>query len=547
MIFKGTDQDIPALDNILGPTYGTIVYQEQVMEIVRVLAGYSMGRADIVRRAMSKKKDYIIQEERQNFVYGNKELGVPGCIANGILEDTANVIYDSMIDFSKYAFNKSHAACYSIASFYTAYLKYYYTADYLAGVANRCDKVEQLSVILEDARCNNTETLPPDINMSAEKFSVIEHDGKLAILFGLGGVKGVASNASKIIAKRAESPFESFEDFVLRCNVNTGAVKALIDAGAFDSLGYQRTVLRDPELLDTLFDIVKKLRDKAKSVFGAEQAAACVEEFSNVDEFNTYLKENNIPFKVTAKKMPTKDSILKRCASAMEKIKELRNDLPTFPRLGEPTSAEIAENLAREKEVLGLYLTGHPVDSYEINTPTLSEIEIGNDVVVCGCISNFTEKIGRSGNKYARFDLEDRTGSIKCNIFASSYSNIGDASVLRNGNVIRLRGELKIDTFFSVIPEEGDDETEPVIVYCLNVSEVAPCKHKGSKVGYILELPIDEYVENGYFEKLKAYIDDYGGDKLTVIDTIEGLEYSYPFLISGKILDAGLGVTIKTA
>ena len=539
MIFKGTKQDVPALDPILGPTYGIIIYQEQVMQIVRDLAGYTMGRSDLVRRAMSKKKEHVILEERQTFVYGNQEQGVPGCIANGISEHTANVIYDAMVDFAKYAFNKSHAACYSVVSFYTAYLKHFYAADYLASVANYAEDTEAINSILEDARENGVETLPPDINSSDEKFSVREHNGRLAIMFGLGGVKDVASNAAGIIEKRGEKPFEDFREFLLRCNVKRDSLCSLIDAGAFDAMGYSRKVLRDEELLGGILDLIKKIKDKAKFAAAALKASEYADEFSDVGDFTAFLKENHIPFAVTSKKMPTKDAILKRRASALEKVKELTRELysTTIPKGGELSNEELAECLEREKRAMGLYLTGHPVDAYDIITPAISDIEPGKNVTLCGCVSGFAEKISRSGSKFARFMVEDRTGSIRCNIFASNYSNMGDTSMLRDGSVVRLEGEVKVDTFFST-----EDET----VYCMNVSTVSRCRHKGASAGYQIEMPIDEYWSGGYSEKLAEYADPYG-EKLTILDTVEGLSFTFNMRVGESILDAGVGAVIKTA
>lgn len=536
MIFKETDQDIALLDDILGDTYGTIVYQEQVMRLVRDLAGYTMGRSDLVRRAMSKKKQYVIDEERENFVHGNKELNIPGCIANGIHEDTANKIYDAMVDFAKYAFNKSHAACYSVVSFYTGYLKHYYCADYLAQVANYSEKIDEISGILEDARENGVKTLPPDINNSNSKFSVVETEEGLAILFGLGNIKSVGKNADEIIERRKEKPFDSVEDFLLRCNVNSGAFKSLVNAGAFDSLGYSRVVLRDSGtdglVTDTL-DIIKTIKDKAKFAAAAMKAADCVDDFSDKEEFVQYLKDNNISYDVskTSKKIPTRDAILKRRTNALLKIAELRDELiqNPIPKTGN-CNDDMLTNLANEKDALGLYLTGHPIDNYIVTTPDIADIEAG-EIKISGCITDYEEKISKSGSKFAKFMLEDRSGSIRCNIFASDFTNI--AGDIADGDVVCADGIVKIDDFNS---------TDETIAYCMNVKNLYSLKAKTNKRYELITTIDDEWP--ALYRRL-AEFEDNAGENVYVIDSIEGVEYRLNFKVNEKILESDLGIVKK--
>ena len=229
--------DCPQLEPILKPTYGCIVYQEQVMQIVRNLAGYTLGRSDLVRRAMSKKKASVMEKERQNFVYGNEEEGVPGCIANGIPEKVANKIYDEMIDFAKYAFNKSHAAAYAVVSYQTAFLKYYYPVEFMAALMTSV--IEMPSKVAEYilvCRQMGIPILPPDVNRGNYGFSV---DGN-GIRYGLSAIKSVGRPVIEALVKEREDrgPFLSLKDFVERLagTVNKRAIENFIKSGALDCL-----------------------------------------------------------------------------------------------------------------------------------------------------------------------------------------------------------------------------------------------------------------------------------------------------------------------
>ena len=246
--------DCPQLEHILGPTYGCIVYQEQVMQIVRDLAGYTMGRSDLVRRAMSKKKASVMEKERQNFVYGNPEEGVAGCIANGIDEKTANTIYDEMIDFAKYAFNKSHAACYAVVAYQTAYLKYYYPLEFMAALMTSVmDNAGKTAEYILTCRQMGISILPPDINEGESGFSVSGN----AIRYGLSAIKSVGTSVvDSIVAERQQNGlFTSLEDFVERMTnkeANKKTMENFIKSGALDSLPGNRRqkMMVMPELLE---------------------------------------------------------------------------------------------------------------------------------------------------------------------------------------------------------------------------------------------------------------------------------------------------------
>ena len=232
----------PQLEHILAPTYGCIVYQEQVMQIVRDLAGYTLGRSDLVRRAMSKKKQYVMEKERQNFIYGNEEENVPGCVANGIPAETASAIYDTMMDFAKYAFNKSHAACYAYVAFQTAYLKKYYPVEFMAALMTSVmDNVSKVSQYIFASRQMGIEILSPDINLGEGNFTA----GDNAIRYGLSAIKSLGRPVIEaVVAERqAHGIYRDLRDFITRLSgreVNKRTIESLIKSGAFDSFGLNR-------------------------------------------------------------------------------------------------------------------------------------------------------------------------------------------------------------------------------------------------------------------------------------------------------------------
>lgn len=234
--------DTPKLEKILKSTYGCMVYQEQVMQIVMELAGYSMGRSDLVRRAMAKKKADVMDKERQYFVYGNEELNVPGCVKNGIQESVANKIFDDMVDFANYAFNKSHAAVYAVVAYQTAYLKIYYPVEYMAALISSVrENTEKMSSYIQTCKSLGIKILPPDINKGSGDFLV---DGN-AIRFGLSGLRSIGDGVTEVVHQEvvANGPFTSLEDFCTRLSgkeANKRTIESFILAGAFDSFGYNR-------------------------------------------------------------------------------------------------------------------------------------------------------------------------------------------------------------------------------------------------------------------------------------------------------------------
>ena len=384
--------DCPQLEAILKPTYGCIVYQEQVMQIVRDLAGYTWGRSDLVRRAMSKKKGEVMERERQNFVYGNPEEGVTGCIHNGIDEKTANTIYDEMIDFAKYAFNKSHAAAYAVVSYQTAYLKYYYPMEFMAALMTSViDNITKVSEYILSCRQMGMKILPPDINEGESGFSV--HGD--SIRYGLSAIKSVGKSVvAEIERERSERGyFTSLEDFVDRMSnkeVNKRTLESFIKSGALDSLPGTRKqkLLVSGQLLD------QKNKEK-KSVLEGQMSM-----------FDFVAEEDKSSFRIT------------------------------FPNVGEFPKDEL---LAYEKEILGIYVSGHPIEAYEglwrknvtaMATDFIVDEETGSARVtdggyatIGGMITGKTVKTTRNNQMMAFITVEDLVGSVEVIVFPKDYES----------------------------------------------------------------------------------------------------------------------------
>lgn len=381
--------DCPMLEPILKPTYGCIVYQEQVMQIVRDLAGYSLGRSDLVRRAMSKKKTSVMEKERQNFIYGNPEENVPGCISNGIDEKTANKIYDDMIDFAKYAFNKSHAACYAVVAYQTAYLKTYYPVEFMAALMTSVvDNTDKVAGYIYACRQMNIQMLPPDVNTSDMEFSVEDN----AIRFGLSAVKSLGRPTIKaIIDERSKSRFTSMQDFISRLytDLNKRTLENLIKSGAFDTFGNNRRQMMSV--------YARMLDNEAKQ--GKDAISGQMSLFDLVDESE----------------------------KSQFEIK--------MPDVSEYTKEDI---LAFEKEVLGVYVSGHPLDEYaamwkkhisamstdfEIDDETGEpKVKVDSKATIGGMIMAKSVKPTKTGQLMAYLTIEDLVGTVEVIVFPRTFS-----------------------------------------------------------------------------------------------------------------------------
>lgn len=382
--------DCPQLKPILEPTYGCIVYQEQVMQIVRDLGGYTLGRSDLVRRAMSKKKAAVMEKERQNFVYGNEAEGVPGCIANGISETVANKIYDEMTDFAKYAFNKSHAAAYAVVSYQTAWLKYYFPVEYMAALMTSViDNPGKVAEYIMTCRQMKIEILPPDINEGESGFSV--KDGK--IRYGLSAIKSVGKPVIEAILeeRKRAGRFTDLHNFLERLSgkeVNKRTVESFIKAGAMDGLGGTRK-----QLMMIYVQVMDSVAQEKKASVSGQMSL-----------FDLMGEEEKKEYAIR------------------------------MPDVGEYEKEQL---LIFEKEVLGIYASGHPLEEYErlwqsqISAVSsdfaldeeagASRIKDGVRAVIGGIVEGKTVKYTRTNQTMAFFQLEDLVGTVEVLVFPKSY------------------------------------------------------------------------------------------------------------------------------
>ena len=383
--------DCPQLEPILKPTYGCIVYQEQVMQIVRDLAGYTLGRSDLLRRAMSKKKADVMEKERQIFVYGDLETNVPGCVANGIDEKTANKIYDEMIDFAKYAFNKSHAVCYAYVSYQTAFLKYYYPVEYMAALMTSVhENPGKVAEYIYACRQMGIKILSPDINRGFADFSA--EDG--CIRYGLAAVKGVGLPViESIINERNEyGEFTTLEDFITRVSqrgiINKRVIESFIKAGALDSLNGTRK-----QFMIVYSRIMDQISHEKKNSMAGQMSLFDIVEDEQKSEFQIKL-----------------------------------------PDVGEYNKEDL---LALEKEVLGIYVSGHPLEEYEeqwrrcVSVSTADfvrdeetgrlKVHDGSKEIIGGMIVEKTVKYTKTNQMMAFLTLEDLLGTVEVIIFPRDF------------------------------------------------------------------------------------------------------------------------------
>ena len=402
--------DCPQLEPILAPTYGCIVYQEQVMQIVRDLAGYSLGRSDLLRRAMSKKKAAVMEKERKIFIYGDEETGVPGCIKNGIDEQTANKIYDEMIDFAKYAFNKSHAAAYAVVSYQTAWLKYYFPVEYMAALMTSViDNPSKVSEYIYACRQMNIKILPPDINKGEANFSVDGAD----IRYGLAAIKSIGRPVIKAIVEDREELglFQNLEDFITRLSakniLNKRTIENLIKAGALDTLGGTRK-----QFMSIYVQIVDHVTQEKKNSMVGQMTL-----------FDLVSEDQKEEFQIR------------------------------MPDVGEYSKETL---LAFEKEVLGIYVSGHPLEAYEekwkksISATTAdfqldeetghTKVHDGAKEIIGGMITEKTIKHTKTNQMMAFITIEDLLGTVEVVVFPRDYEKNRD--YLEADSKVFVRGRV---------------------------------------------------------------------------------------------------------
>ena len=460
----------PSLIPILNVTYGCMVYQEQVMQIVRDLAGYSLGRADLVRRAMGKKKLDVMAKEREYFIYGqvdeNGNIIVPGCVRNGIDEKSANKIFDEMAEFAKYAFNKSHAAAYAVVSYRTAYLKAYYPEEFMAATLNSfLGNLDKVPAYIDECKRMHIEILKPDINKSFTKFTV--DNGK--IRFGLGSIKnvGIAAVNSIVTEREKNGPFRDFTDFCERMqneSVNKKCIESLIKAGAFDDFEHtRRTLISSFEgILDTISDTSKKSYIGQVTMF----------DIGKEDE--------------------------------LEKLKY------TYDILEEYNNKEL---LSMEKEMLGLYISGHPLEQLRdqitaqsnINTKDMieakesvesgtqnSRFKDGQSVKYIGIIDKVKKKYTKNNKIMAFVTIEDLYGQVEIIVFDNCYIN--SSKSLLEDNIVLVEGRLSI---------REDEDTKIV------ASQITDFKTQKKQ---ILEIDITDFKEEKK-AKLRGILRFFSGER----------------------------------
>ena len=439
--------DTPFLEPILKNSYGVIIYQEQVMQIFQQLAGYSLGQADLVRRAMAKKKKKELMEQKDKFIYGAPAEGITGCASLGIPAEVAAKIFADMESFASYAFNKSHAAAYAVVAYRTAYLKAFYPKEFLAGILNdRIDKIDEISKYIMYMKEKNIAVLPPDINKSKDIFWV-EGNG---LRIGLGALRGVGQDAIAAVIKEREENglFKDFADFAVRCTkyVNKRIVESLIYAGAFDSFGYARA-----QVAAVYEDVINRVNGMDKQKAGAQ-----------ISLFGSIIEEQ-----------------------------EIEVEFPNIPEY------ETMEKLSKEKSVLGVYVSGHPFEKFlpyfkdknftcaalnaytedeETGAKTYTELTDGMPVSMGGMISAYKKLKTKSGSFMAFVTVEDLYGSVECVCFPKVYDKI--RNFLEADKVVSVSGKMSIDAdklpaiIVDRMEEFSLDEKTPPIAKTANAGEV---------------------------------------------------------------------------
>ncbi|MDF2944614.1 MAG: dnaE [Herbinix sp.] len=458
--------ECPQLEPILSPTYGCIVYQEQVMQIVRDLAGYSFGRSDLVRRAMSKKKESVMIKERKNFVYGNPEEDVIGCIGNGISEAVANHIFDDMMDFAKYAFNKSHAAAYAVVSYETAYLKCYYPVEFMAALMTSViDNPGKVSEYIYTCRQMNIEILPPDINEGDTVFTVSNG----SIRYALAAIKGIGKPViNAIVVEREENgPFLNLKDFATRLSgkeVNKRTIESFIKAGVFCNLHPNRR-----QLMMSYVQILDHIAaDKKKSLTG------------QMTLFDLAGEEEKFEYELT------------------------------MPEVSEYSKEQL---LAFEKEVLGIYVSGHPLEEYEnrisknvtVNSNDFvieeetdkPKVIDGNTEIIGGMVTTKTIKSTRNNSMMAFIMLEDLFGVVEVIIFPKDYEKY--KSMIEPDQKIFIRGKVTVE------------EDKPAKLICQNIIPFDSIPQEvWIKYSNLAKFQQDE-------QSLYALLDEYDGNDSVVV------------------------------
>ena len=454
--------DHPALEKILSPTYGCIVYQEQVMQIVMELAGYSLGRSDLVRRAMSKKKADVMMKEREYFIHGNAEMGVPGCVAKGISEEIANKIFDEMTDFAKYAFNKSHAAAYAVVAYQTAYLKCYYPYDFMAALMTSVkDNSKKLATYIDACRKAGIKLLPPDVNEGEGDFSV---SGE-AVRYGLSAIKSIGTAVvSSVLSERNENgPFRDLQDFIERMtgkDINRKAIENFIMAGAFDGFKVKRS---------QMMAVYQNIMDNAQR----EKKSKITGQINLMDFLGGMAGDGN-------------DSSGFGDAFGVD-----YPDIPEFSR---------EEMLSGEKDILGIYVSGHPLDDYReviekcgtaVTMDFFMDEETGKTVVsdkaeysVGGIIDSINMKITKNNENMAFLTLLDTLGTVEVIVFPRTFEAC--RRLIYAGSKVMVKGRAQI----------AEEEGKLIAGEIISLDDAAATYRQKNKEIWVLFEDLQDYKEN---------------------------------------------------
>ena len=465
----------PMLEPILSPTYGCIVYQEQVIQIFQQLAGYSLGQADMIRRAMSKKKAKDVEREREAFLHGDPARGIDGCVARGVPEPVGQAVYDEIYDFANYAFNKAHAVSYAIVAYQTAWFKLHHTREYMAALLTSVlDSQDKVAEYIAECKDNNIRLLPPDVNESGAAFTVSGND----IRFGLAALKGVGRGfTDAVFAEREKGrAFTDFLDFCSRMydrGLNSRVLESLIKCGAFDKMGYKRSQLLDaaPSLMDSIAQIRRKNLEGQFDLFGG-----------GGDE-------------------------------PLTPVMQLNSALPEYSR---------RELMTMEKETTGLYLTGHPMDEFRDAARASHAVSIGsilNDfaredgpqtyrdeqrIIIAGVVASAKTKTTKNNSLMAYVTVEDDTASMELLVFSKTLNEC--SPYLKEGLPVLVRGKLSVRDEKS--PQILCDGISPLNESALSSSTV----EKRSKTLYV-KVPS----EGPILEKVKIVFSMFPGEDPAVI------------------------------
>lgn len=437
---KKMTYSIPELSPILSGTYGKTVYQEQVQEIFKKLAGYSLGQADIVRRAMSKKKFKELEKEREAFLHGDTERNIKGCVANGINESAANKLFDEMMDFASYAFNKSHAAAYAYVAYQTAWFKYHYPTEYMASVMEN-SKYEKIPMYIFNAKNMGLKIALPDINNSTMGFSA--NDG--VIQFGFKAMKGVGNNdAEEILEERKKGDFKSFKNFIKRTNVTKATFENLVYGGAFDCFNGNRKAL---------FDYGERLRELKKKISDAKQKFEKTQSALNPES--------------TVKEIAKVKTLEDNYISLSDEMGNIIIHSGYEDKIGK---------LTREKEILGSFISDHPINSYKLNDEATKIKDIAKvlennnsqdkSITLCGLVTDFRIlRTKKDGREFCAFTFDDGTGLIDVTVFPNQYDGIIQSGGIHENDVISITGQVKKEEIQIKSSDDVDEVGETDYVY----------------------------------------------------------------------------------